>query len=110
MKGGDKMFFMQIIKHAPETCPVYEPKYRKHAIDFCENVESIAAKHGVKLVGAWNDHPGHILWLVYEAPGMDAIMGLMMEPLLTAGFAFNTVEFKPVFTLKETLDLIKKAP
>jgi hypothetical protein len=102
------MFFMHIMKHSPETCPVFEPKYRKTAIYWAENIESITAKYGVKLVGAWIDHPGHTVYAVYEAPKMDAIMGMMRDPDLMAGLAFNTSEIKVVLTQKEILPLLKK--
>ena len=102
------MFILQIAKHSPETCPAYEPKYRAMTVNWYEKVDALAAKHKVKVVGVWNDHAAHAVYAVYEAPGMDAFMGLAMEPEWMAPMAFCTGEIKPVFSAKETLDLIKK--
>jgi L-rhamnose mutarotase len=95
------MFFMQISKHSPETCPTYNEHTRKNTIDIFQNMESMLKKHGVKLAGMWNDHPGHIVYNIYEAPNMESFMGLMMEPMMQGWLAYNTVEIKPIFGPEE---------
>jgi hypothetical protein len=102
------MLVMQISKHSPENCPAFEAKYRAVAVNGLEKMESLAAKHKVKVVGGWTDHPGHTVYIVYDTPSMDNLMGFSMEPEMMAIMAFSTSETKLLITLKETLALIKK--
>jgi hypothetical protein len=102
------MLVMQISKHSPESRPMYEDKYRDLAVNGLEKWESLAAKHKVKVVGIWVDHPGHTLYAVYDTPSMDTLVGLSMEPEMMAALAFQTSEMKPVFTGKEVAALLKR--
>jgi hypothetical protein len=62
------MFFTDI---SPETCPTYNEHTRKNTIDILQNMESMLKKHGVKLAGMWNDHPGHMS-TTSMAPNMES--------------------------------------
>ena len=64
------MQFLQIAKHAPESCPFYNKKNGKEAMVWMENIEKVAAKYGVKIVGMWHDHPEHTAYIVLDAPNM----------------------------------------
>jgi len=101
------VFILQIAKHSPESCPAYEKKYRAMTVNWYETVESLAAKHKVKVIGVWNDHPAHAIYAVYDAPSMDAFLELTMEPEWMAPMAFCVGEVKPVFSAKETLGMLK---
>jgi uncharacterized protein with GYD domain len=107
--GGTQMFVMQIIKHAPEQCPVYNPKYLDGTIKWFEKIESVASKNGVKVIGSWTDHGTHTTYSVFETQSMDNIMKLAMEPEFAAGFAYNTIQTFPVFAANEVLGLLKQA-
>lgn len=100
---------MQIARHSPESCPAYEKKYRAMTVKWYEKVESLAAKHKVKVVGVWNDHPAHTIYAIYDTPSMDAFMELSMEPEWMAPMAFCTGQIKPVFDAKTTLLMLKGA-
>jgi hypothetical protein len=104
------MFILQILKHAPETCPGYgvKPKFRAITVMWFEKIEALAAKHKIKVVGVWVDHPAHKWYAIYETPSMEAFMDLMMEPECMAPLAFCTSDAKPVISAKEALKLIKK--
>lgn len=91
------MFFMQISKHSPESCPMFNEHTRKNTVDILQNMETMLKKHGVKLAGMWNDHSDHIVYNIYEAPSMEALMGLFMEPAMQGWLAYNSVQVKPVF-------------
>lgn len=93
--------FLQISKHPPELCPVYNEKYRKITLDIVDKVEAIANKHGIKFVGAWNVSPEHLVIAVYETPTIDAFQKFMVEPEMVAWNAFNSTEVKMAITLKE---------
>jgi hypothetical protein len=106
--GRQNMLVMNISKHSPESCPAFEAKYRAVAVNGLEKLESLAAKHKVKVVGVWVDHPGHTMYAVYDTPSMDNLMGFSMEPEMMAVMSFQTSVMKPVITGKETLAIIKK--
>jgi hypothetical protein len=82
--------FMQKAKHAPETCPAYDAKFKKMTVNWYEKVDSLAAKNGVKVIGVLNDHGAHEVYAVYEAPSIQNMMGFMMEPENQAMLSFNT--------------------
>jgi L-rhamnose mutarotase len=103
------MLILSVMKHAPETCPAYNPKYRQITRNLYEKAESLAAKHGVKLIGIWTDHPQHTAYSVMEAPNMETFMKLMMEPEIMAGLSFCTAYTTTVLSQKEALELLKKA-
>lgn len=95
------MYVLQISRHAPESCPVYNAKTRESTVALLQNMESLLAKHGVKLVGMWNDHAAHEVYSVYETPSMDAFAAAAMEPEMSAWLSFNTVEVKMVLGPEE---------
>lgn len=101
------MYVMQISKHTAESCPDYNPKYRDIGIAWFEKGPAIAAKFGVKIVNVWNDHPKHELYIVYETPTMEALMGFFMDPVCMATNAFNTSEIKMVMGPQEVLAMMK---
>ena len=102
------MFVMQISKHSPESCPDYHPEYKKIALTWGEKLEPMAAKYGVKVVGVYNDHPGHMVYVIFDTPKMENLMGMMMEPDIMAPLSFCTSEVKVVFSLPEIMAMMKK--
>ena len=102
------MFVLQIAKHSPETCPVTDPKYKAVTLKWFEKLNELAAKHKMKVIGAWNDHPGHAMYIIYETPSMDAFMQYGMEPECLATLAFNTVRNLHVLSAAEALALLKR--
>jgi len=103
------MLVMQVAKHSPEACPAFMDKYKAVTLRWFESVESNCAKFGVKLVGFWNDHPSHTVYMLFEAPGMDALMRLMMTPETQSMMSFQVIRTFPVFDFKQTWDMIKSA-
>jgi hypothetical protein len=66
-----------------------------------QKFEALIAKHGIKLAGMWNDHPGHTVYNIYDAPSLEAFMAFSMEPEMLAWLSYNTVELKVVFGPQE---------
>jgi len=95
------MYIMQISKHNAEVCPTYHEHNRKSTVALLQKFDALLAKYGIKLAGMWNDHPGHMVWNIYETPSLEAFMGLSMEPEMQAWLSYNTVEVKVVFGPQE---------
>jgi hypothetical protein len=102
-----EMYFMQISKHSPESCPTINEKYRKPTMDLMAKNDELLAKHGVKLAGMWNDHPGHVVYNIYEAPNLQAFMAYQMEPECMAWTTFNTIDTKVVLGPDEIKAMFK---
>lgn len=100
--------FLQISKHTPDVCPMYNDKYKKATLDLIDKIEPLASKHGMKFVGSWNVHPEHLVYNVYEAPTMEAFQQFSMEPEMVTWNAFNTSEIKMAMGYKEVGALIKQ--
>ena|SRR3990172_12681016 len=97
------MHIMQIIKHSPESCPLGNPKNLNVMMVWLEKIESLSAKHGIKVLGVWTDRWGHTSWAVFEAPSMEAFAKFELEPENMARVTFNYVETRIVTSAKETL-------
>jgi hypothetical protein len=102
------MFAIRISKHSPENCPAFEAKFKGTFLKAVEMDESLAAKHGIKIVGAWVDSPGHTVYSVYDAPSMENLMEYSMEPEMMATMSFQTSVMKPLKTIKEVAAMIKR--
>ena len=66
------MYIIQVIRHSPESCPLGNPKNLEIKIKWLENIERLASKYDIKVVGVWTDRWGHTSWAVFETPDMDA--------------------------------------
>jgi len=74
------MLFLQTSKHAPESCPMHNEKAKKALMDLMTKLGPLTKKHGIKLVGTWTSMPEHLVVNVYDAPNMETLMKLAMEP------------------------------
>jgi Domain of unknown function (DUF3303) len=55
-------------------------------------MDTLPAKHGVKVVGMWTDLGAHTFYAVYETSSMDAYWAFLNEPQLFGWLSFNTSE------------------
>ncbi|MDW5562908.1 MAG: hypothetical protein SA339_06735 [Methanomassiliicoccus sp.] len=99
------MYIMQISKHNAEVCPTYNDRTKPSTVDLLRNFNDLLAKHGMKLAGMWNDHPGHMVYNIYETPNMDAFAAFSMEPEMMAWLSYNTVETKVVYGPDEVMQM-----
>jgi hypothetical protein len=107
MKEREQMLVMQVAKHSPEVCPAYNDKYRAVTLKWFESAEANCAKFGVKMIGFWTDHPNHLVFMLFDAPSMEAMIGLSMTPETMAMMAFQSIKTFPVVDFKQTWDMIK---
>lgn len=64
-------------------------------------------KYGIKVGGMWASMPDHTNIAVYDAPSLEALLKLSMEPEVMAWAGYNTTETKPIMTLEETMKFLK---
>ncbi len=101
------MLFLQISKHAPESCPMHNEKVKKASVDLMAKFGSLTKKHRIKVIGGWHPMPDHQTVIVYDAPNLDAVMKFSMEPEVMTWSGYHTTEIKPVMTLEESMKLLK---
>ena len=101
------MLFLQISKHAPESCPLNNEKAMKASRAVNAKLEELTKKHGVKLVGGWHDTGNHRFVMVWDA-SFEALMTLSMEPEMMTFGALHNNEICPVMTFEESAKLFLK--
>jgi uncharacterized protein with GYD domain len=98
-----------IEKHSPENCPIFNEKTRKIMTECNDKFDRLAKRYGVKIIGSWTVPNEHIGFTVFEAPSLEAITKLMMEPAIMALGAFETTELKATFNAEELVKMMPKA-
>ena len=96
------MYVMAILRHSPENCATFNEASKKNTQVAMKQLDSLTAKHGVKLAGFWNDIPGHTVYTIYDTPNIDACWALFGEPEMASLLAHNTGEMKVVLSLEES--------
>ncbi len=61
------MLFHVTSRHDAAHCPGFHPELMPHIIEVLENIDQIAARHGVKVHGLYNAAPEHVEFLIAEA-------------------------------------------
>ena len=100
------MLVMQISKHSPGHCPLLNEDSKKAFATLMRKMDSLLGKHGVKVLGMWNDTPAHTIYAVFEAPNTESFMALGREPEMMAWLVHNVVENRPVITPDEVKALL----
>ena len=95
------MYVMQISTHSPESCPAIHEEYKKGTQALLQQLDSLMAKHGVKLAGSWNDLGAHTIYNIYDTPSLDAYWAFLSEPQLMGWIGFNMVENRVVLGFEE---------
>ncbi len=101
------MLFLQISKHAPESCPMHNDACKKATVELMAKIDSLTNKHGIKVIGGWNSFPDHLVVVVYDAPSFEAMLKLSMEPEVMAWSGYHTTETKAVMTLEESMKFMR---
>ena len=101
--------FLLTSRHSPEACAQFVEKSRKIALALAENIEALAKKHGVKVVGLWSAMPEHIVVSIYEAPSLEAFQKLSMEPEFLAWSSCTTTKTRIVSGLEDIVKKLKQA-
>jgi len=85
---------MVIVRHTAESCP---GRPGNEAIVPClQKLPETLAAAGVTTIGRWADPPGHVNFLVLDAPHAHAIVDALMESGLGA---YTTSEIRPVLSM-----------
>lgn len=88
------MLHMVILRHSPESCP---GRPGNEAIRPCAHaMNDFLERAGVKTVGRWADPPGHVNYMVLDAPSAHVILEALMESGL---FAHTSTEIRPVLSM-----------
>ena len=69
--------------------------------------DQLTKKHGIKVIGGWNSMLDHLSVLVFDAPNMEALVKMSMEPEMMAWIGYNTSKLMPVISLEETMKMMK---
>jgi hypothetical protein len=101
------MLFMQISRHAPESCPYHNDKVKKATVDLMAKMDQLTKKHRLKVIGGWHSTADHQSVVVFDVPNLEAMMGFSMEPEVMAWTSYHDTEMKPVMTLEESMKLLK---
>jgi hypothetical protein len=101
------MLFLMISKHSPESCPFNNEKVKKITADVMAKSDQINKKYGIKTVGEWVSMPEHLMVAVYDAPSLEALMKVSMDPDLMKLLMYSTTEIHPVLTAEESMKLLK---
>jgi len=100
-EGDAEMYVMMIVKHSPESCPLFNTETQKIWNDTWNNYPQAIAKHGVKMVSSWANFGLHTAYYIFETPGLDAWMATIDEPGSAAALSFCSIEFFPVMSAEE---------
>ena len=88
------MLHMVIVKHSPESCP---GRPGNEAIIPClQKLDELLPAKGIRTVGRWADPPGHVNYLVLDAPHGHAVIVVFMESGL---LSYTSTEIRPVLSM-----------
>ncbi|MDR0493279.1 MAG: hypothetical protein LBH74_06555 [Nitrososphaerota archaeon] len=102
------MHILQVYTHAPESCPIGNPKNLQITMDWLKRVDMLAAKHNIKVIGIWVDRWGHQAWAVYDTPNMEAFEAFEQEPEHLKRVSFTDTQTKIVTTCMETISFFER--
>ncbi|MEE9398892.1 MAG: DUF3303 family protein [Dehalococcoidales bacterium] len=98
------MLHMVVMTHGPDTCAAADAGSGEMMRDAMSHMGEATKKHGVTVKGAWINPPGHIFWILAEAPNAHAVNDLVTELKL---FHWNTIDIHPIITLEDAMPLAK---
>jgi hypothetical protein len=101
------MLFLMISKHSSESCPFNNEKVKKLTAAAMAKSDKINKKYRIKTVGEWVSMPEHLMVAVYDAPSLEALMKVSMEPELMSVLMYSTTEIHPVITMEEAMKFLK---
>lgn len=69
--------------------------------------EERCKKHGVKIVEEYHVPEEHMIYVIYEAPSLEAFQKYNLEPEILAMGAYETAEIKIVYHMKEAVEILR---
>ena len=73
-----------------------------------DKFDGLAKKYGVKMIGSWAVPNEHLSFSVFEAPSLEAVTKLLIEPVFMASGSFETCEIKAAFSGEELTKMMPK--
>jgi hypothetical protein len=101
------MFFLQIARHSPESCPLHNEGAKIAYNKFYAKLNELLSKHSIKMVGGWVSTPEHLTVVIYDLQNPENIIGFMREPEVSAWLSYQVTETKPVLMLDEVMKMLK---
>jgi uncharacterized protein with GYD domain len=98
--------FLMISKHSPENCPVFNEKVKKTALAYMNKMDAWAKKYGIKVIGTASVFSEHLNIMIFEAPDLQAIQKVGMEPEAMAMSAYTHTEVKLALNTEETMKML----
>jgi Domain of unknown function (DUF3303) len=101
--------FLSIISHGAAECATHNEYYRKATLEGMSQMEELAKKHGVKIVGAWSVHSKHFQVIVYDVPNFEALMAFSMEPPMKKAQDMYDIDVWPAMNMQEVAQMLMQA-
>ena len=96
------MEYVALLRHSPESCPGSNAKVRERAEQAMGKMEEGAKKHRVELKSSHVLAPKHLVVMVFEAPGIEAVRDFLDEGGVTQ---WNDTELYPSMGLQEVMQI-----
>lgn len=100
------MIHMLVATHGPETCAAVVPEIMEKTLSNWKQSEEVSKKLGVTIQGSWVNMPGHITFIICDAPNAHAVNEMASQLKL---MDWNTVVVHPVITLQEAMTRLQRA-
>jgi hypothetical protein len=99
------MLHMVVATHGPETCAAVIPEIRAKAESALKRMDEVGKKLGVTVKGGWGNMPGHVMYMVCDAPNAHVVDQMTVELQL---MDWSTVVVSPVITFDEILGRLQQ--
>jgi muconolactone delta-isomerase len=93
---------MIVMTHGADTCAAVHAEAGEMARSAVSQIAEVSKTHEVDVQGWWVDPPGHVFYMLADAPNAHAVNRLMQELKL---FHWNTMDIHPVITVEQAMPL-----
>ena len=100
------MLHMVVASHGAETCPAVHESTKQIAAAGLERLMAEQAPLEVTVVGCWANMPGHLLYMIIDAPNAH----LVNDALMKLGFhRWSKVDVSPVMELSRFQEVLARS-
>ena len=100
--------FLLISKHSPENCAMFNEKAAKTAVAYMNKMDAWSKKYGVKVLATATVPSEHLHVMIGEAPNLEALQKLSMEPEAVAMAKYNTTEVRMALNMEESMKIVQQ--
>ncbi len=101
------MFYLQVARHSPESCPMHNEGAKTAYNKFYAKLNELLQKDAIKIVGGWVSTPEHLAVIVYDLQNPESMAAFMREPEVLVWLSYQVTETKPVLMLDEVMKMLK---